>query len=101
MNVLRRNVNARGQTGLIEQAWLRCVRELNAVYLDPDMTRSLHDVDALSDGTGVGSASTFVIGGRGRAGSNLALVYVQRCFLKPGVHDGRDRGAAGCAEASP
>ena len=47
MAVLGWDVDARGQTGLVEQARLRGVRELNTIYLDSNVTRSVHYVNAL------------------------------------------------------
>lgn len=58
MTVLGRDVNARGQACLIEQARPRGVRELNTVYFDSDAARSLDDVDALHDPPEFGSTST-------------------------------------------
>ena len=48
--ILERDVDARWQTGLVEQTRLRGVRKLNAVCLDPHMGGGIHDVDALLDG---------------------------------------------------
>lgn len=52
VTILGRDVDARGQAGLVEQARLRGVRKLNTVYFHSDTVRSLDDIYALQDPLG-------------------------------------------------